>query len=215
MCQKKVAQISQVYTGLSDADKARVLFAAIGHSGSAQWDTDSCKTGVTLGNDSAGDPTWSKLKSSQRDVSFFKKENGKWCFYCKFSMNTHTADFQPTIRKLLDTDNICGGVDAAAAVKAKCSTVASSEEFCGAGKVHDATKKDVECAGKPCTAADASTCCKAAATQPDAAKPTPTTAKPAAKETTEAVQGAGGCPVASVGVLLAATWAGLAMVARP
>ena len=75
--------MGECYAGLSADDKARVLFAAIGRSRSASQDANFCHDGVGAGHDASGDPTWSKMKSSQRDVSFFKRENGTWCFYCK------------------------------------------------------------------------------------------------------------------------------------
>ena len=45
---------------------------------------------------------------------------------------------------------------------AKCFSKKDDTDFCGTGKVYDATKNDVECAASTCTtAADASKCCRA------------------------------------------------------
>ena len=46
-------------------------------------------------------------------------------------------------------------------VKAKCSSIATSGNWCGAGKTYDSDKANTACAGAQCTTADRSTCCKA------------------------------------------------------
>eukprot|EP00946_MAST-07B_sp_MAST-7B-sp1_P001660 g1660.t1 len=76
----------------------------------------------------------------------------------------------------------------ATAPAAKCSTIASTQGFCGNGKVYDTTKANGDCAASTCdtnTAADVTACCKdapASGTAPSpsqaAAEPSPGTAEP-------------------------------------
>ena len=48
-----------------------------------------------------GNPQWEAWGAQQRDVFFFVKGAGGWCFSCTFSMPTNTADFEPTLSEAL------------------------------------------------------------------------------------------------------------------
>ena len=60
-------------------------------------------------------------------------------------------------------DTTSGTTSTSTSVAAKCSTIATTDGFCGQGKVYDDTKAGTDCASDPCVdngVADVAACCK-------------------------------------------------------
>lgn len=53
--------------------------------------------------------TENEISGFKRSITFYKREGGQWCYYCQFSMTSDTASYEPTVRTLLDNDDICAG----------------------------------------------------------------------------------------------------------
>ena len=53
--------------------------------------------------------TENEISGFKRSITFYKREGGLWCYYCQFSMTSDTASYEPTVRTLLDNDDICAG----------------------------------------------------------------------------------------------------------
>ena len=86
------------------------MAVAIGRNNQANSaDPDSqnyCQPGVQATSD---DATWLEISGFKRSITFYKREGGQWCYYCQFSMTSDTASYEPTVRTLLDNDDICAG----------------------------------------------------------------------------------------------------------
>ena len=86
------------------------MAVAIGRNSRANAaDPDSqnyCQPGVMATSSSA---TEREISGFKRSITFYKREGGQWCYYCQFSMTTDTASYEPTVRTLLDNNDICAG----------------------------------------------------------------------------------------------------------
>ena len=65
-----------------------------------------CQPGVQA---TADDATWGEISGFKRSITFYKREGGRWCYYCQFSMTSDTAAYEPTLRTLLENEGICAG----------------------------------------------------------------------------------------------------------
>jgi len=82
------------------------MAVAIGRDNQATSNQNYCQPGIMA---TADDATWGEISGFKRSVTFYKREAGQWCYYCQFSMTSDTASYEPTVRTLLDNDDICAG----------------------------------------------------------------------------------------------------------
>ena len=81
------------------------MAVAIGRNNQASTTNPNyCYPGIMA---AADDATWTEISGFKRSVAFYKREGGQWCYYCQFSMTTDTSAYEPTVRTLLDNDDIC------------------------------------------------------------------------------------------------------------
>lgn len=90
--------MANTYNSLSAANKAKTLFVAVSMFGTGV--SGFCKG--SFGAVSVPHSGWPQAWGiSQRDVVMMYKKCGVWKVYCKFSMNTYTADFTGVTTNLL------------------------------------------------------------------------------------------------------------------
>eukprot|EP00521_Asterionellopsis_glacialis_P001571 CAMPEP_0195259394 /NCGR_PEP_ID=MMETSP0706-20130129/7933_1 /TAXON_ID=33640 /ORGANISM="Asterionellopsis glacialis, Strain CCMP134" /LENGTH=246 /DNA_ID=CAMNT_0040312875 /DNA_START=440 /DNA_END=1180 /DNA_ORIENTATION=+ len=94
--------MANAYMALSKEDQKLVYMLAVGRRSFKSYDRRFCKGAFGMCHDESGDPWWSTWESDQRDVSFFyRQSDGEWKFYCKYSMNYYSGEFQNTISEML------------------------------------------------------------------------------------------------------------------
>mmetsp|Transcript_23399 Transcript_23399/g.32788 ORF Transcript_23399/g.32788 Transcript_23399/m.32788 type:complete len:222 (+) Transcript_23399:302-967(+) len=97
-----VEKMANAYKALSIEDQELVYMLAVGRGSFKRWDTEFCKGSFGMCHDDVKDPWWSTWQSKQRDVLFFyRQKGGEWKFYCKYSMDNYSTEFQNTISELL------------------------------------------------------------------------------------------------------------------
>ena len=82
MCNSRVAHIGATAAAMPSADRARVVFQAVGFNAGAYANANFCSSGageVAVAADTAGDPLWAAWSAAQRDVFFFVRgASGRW-----------------------------------------------------------------------------------------------------------------------------------------
>lgn len=103
MCVGMVNTMASAYNGLTEEERERVFFLAVGKNDFKKYDSNFCG-GFAACADDTDDPWWEALGAEQRDVFFYIKDNGDtWNYYCRYSMNTNRDEFDDTIREMLVT----------------------------------------------------------------------------------------------------------------
>lgn len=104
-----VTIMSNVYDGLSEEDRERVFFLAVGIDVHTDSNENFCKPGFSVCADDSDQNWWDSWDADQRDVYFYTRQaDGSWEFYCRYSMNTEFDEFDATIRELLADDDLVG-----------------------------------------------------------------------------------------------------------
>lgn len=107
-----VTLMSNAYDGLSDEEKERVFFLAVGIDLLKEDDENFCQQGLTVCSDDSEWTWWDSWRADQRDVFFYTRHSdGSWKFYCKYSMNEYFNEFDATIREMLEEVDILNADD--------------------------------------------------------------------------------------------------------
>ncbi|CAB9529154.1 expressed unknown protein [Seminavis robusta] len=94
--------MTDVYDGLNEEDKGRVLVLAVGKLEYEALDSEFCKGSFGMCHDAEEDPWWNSWSAEQRDVFFFYRSNGtEWTYFCQYSMNDYLDQFESTVEDLI------------------------------------------------------------------------------------------------------------------